>query len=77
MPEKKSKLAENKTKPTAISVEDFINNIKSEQMRKDSFVLLGMMKKTSGKEPLIWSNSMIGFGLKRYKVLKPGEKLIG
>jgi len=67
MPEKKSKLAEIKTKPTSISVEDFINTITNEQKRKDSFVLLEMMKKASGEEPKMWGSSIIGFGLKRYK----------
>ena len=43
MAEKKSKLVEIKTKPTAASVEDFINAIKDEQKREDSFVLLEMM----------------------------------
>ena len=47
MAEKKSKLADIKTKPTAASVEDFINKIEDEQKRKDSFVLLEMMKKAS------------------------------
>jgi len=67
MAEKKSKLAEIKTKPTSASVEDFINNVKDEQKRKDSFVLLEMMKKASGEEPVLWSSSIIGFGDKRYK----------
>ena len=38
MAEKKSKLVEIKTKHTAASVEEFINNVESEQKRKDSFV---------------------------------------
>ena len=41
----KSKLAETKTKENEASVEDFINGVKDEQKRKDSFVLLEMMKK--------------------------------
>ncbi|MFI5130184.1 MAG: DUF1801 domain-containing protein [Chitinophagales bacterium] len=67
MAEKKSKLVEIKTKPTSASVEDFINNVKDEQKRKDSFVLLEMMKKASGEDPILWSSSIIGFGNKRYK----------
>ncbi len=67
MAEKKSKLVEIKTKPTAANVEDFINNIQDEQKRKDSFVLLEMMKKATGEEPVLWSSSVIGFGNKRYK----------
>jgi hypothetical protein len=67
MTEKKSKLVEIKTKPTHLSVEEYINNIKDEQKHKDSYTLLEMMKKASGLEPVLWSNSIIGFGIKRYK----------
>ena len=67
MPEKKTKLAQIKTKPTSASVEDFINNVKDEQKRKDSFVILEMMKKATGEEPKIWGSSIIGFGNVRYK----------
>ena len=75
MAEKKSKLAEIKTKPTAASVEDFINNIDSEQKRKDSFVLLDLMKNATGEEPVLWSNSIIGFGNKRYKSEATGREV--
>lgn len=75
MAEKKSKLAVNKTKPTTASAEDFINNIESEQKRKDSFVLLELMKKASGEEPVLWSNSIIGFGIKRYKSPSTGREV--
>ncbi len=75
MAEKKSKLAEIKTKPTAASVEDFINSLENEQKRKDSLVLLEMMKKASGEEPVLWSNSIIGFGIKRYKSPATGREV--
>jgi hypothetical protein len=75
MAEKKSKLAEIKTKPTSANVEDFINNIKDEQKRKDSFVLLEMMKKATGEEPILWSSSIIGFGNKRYKSPTTGREV--
>ncbi|HKR06449.1 MAG TPA: DUF1801 domain-containing protein, partial [Bacteroidia bacterium] len=71
----KSKLAEIKTKPTTASIVDFINNVKDEQKRKDSFVLLEMMKKASGEEPVLWSNSLIGFGNKRYKSTATGREV--
>ena len=75
MPEKKSKLAEIKTKPTSVSVEDFINTITNEQKRKDSFVLLEIMKKASSEEPKMWGSSIIGFGLKRYKSPTSGREV--
>ena len=74
MAEKKTKMAENKTKPTADSAVDFINNITNEQKRKDSLVLLEMMKTASKEEPIMWSNSFIGFGIKRHKSPTSGRE---
>jgi hypothetical protein len=75
MAEKKSKVAVIKTKPTTVSVEDFINSIADEQKREDSFTLMEMMKKASGEEPVLWSNSLIGFGNKRYKSPTSGREV--
>jgi hypothetical protein len=67
MPEKKSKPTEIKTKQNSASVEEFLNSVADEQKRKDSFVILEMMKKASGEKPKMWGSSLIGFGIKRYK----------
>jgi hypothetical protein len=75
MAEKKSKLAQIKTKPTSDSVEDFINTVKDEQKRKDSFAILEMMKKATGEEPKMWGSSIIGFGNKRYKSPATGREV--
>lgn len=75
MAEKKSKLAVIKTKPTTVSAEDFINGIADEQKRNDSFTLLELIKKETGEEPVVWSNSIIGFGMKRYKSPSSGREV--
>ena len=75
MAEKKSKLAEIKTKETDASVEDFLNKISDEQKRKDSFAIMEMMKKASGEEPKMWGASIIGFGNKRYKSPATGREV--
>ena len=75
MPEKKSKPAEIKTKPTVASVEDFINTVEGEQKRKDSFALLDMMKAATGEEPILWGSAIIGFGHKRYKSERSGREV--
>lgn len=75
MAEKKSKLAEIKTKQNEASVEDFINSVPEEQKRKDSFVILEMMKKATGEEPKMWGASLIGFGNVRYKSPKTGREV--
>lgn len=68
-------MVEIKTKPTDGSVNDFINSIKDEQRRTDSFVLLEMMRKASGEEPKMWGNSLIGFGQVKIKSPKTGREV--
>jgi hypothetical protein len=68
-------MAEIKTKQTTASVEDFINNIKEEQKRKDSFVILEIMRKATKEEPKMWGSSIIGFGNKRYKSPTSGREV--
>ena len=75
MPEKKSKLAEIKTKPTTISAMDFILALPDVQKRKDSLALLEMMQQESGETPVLWSNSIVGFGLKRYESPASGRQV--
>lgn len=74
MTDKKSKLADNKIKPTKASVADFLNSITPEQKRKDCFVLLEMMNQASQEEPVLWSNSFVGFGIKRHKSTATGRE---
>jgi hypothetical protein len=68
-------MAEIKTKPTAASVEAFINAVKDEQKRKDSFVILEMMKKASGETPQMWGTSIIGFGNVRLRSPATGREV--
>ena len=75
MAEKKSKLAEIKTKQNSASVEDFINSVDGEQKRKDSFAILEMMKKATGERPKMWGSSIIGFGNKIYKSPNTGREV--
>ena len=61
------KLAKVKTTENSLSVKGFINGVKDEQKRKDSFHLLKLMKKISKHEPKMWGSSIIGFGKLIYK----------
>ena len=54
--------AELKTKKTESSVEGFLNSVKDEQQRKDSFTIMQMMQKATGDKPKMWGTSIIGFG---------------
>jgi hypothetical protein len=69
------KLAQIKTKQTSASVEDFINSVKDEVKRKDSFTVLKMMQKASKENPKMWGSSMIGFGNKIYKSPATGREV--
>ncbi len=75
MAEKKSKLALNKTQPTATNVEEYLNLIPEEQKRKDSFILLEMMRKATGYLPILWGASIIGFGNLRYESPNSGREV--
>ena len=68
-------MAEIKTKPTAASVEDFLNTVEDERKRKDAFVILEMMKKASGEEPQMWGSSLIGFGNVKVKSPATGREV--
>ena len=54
--------AELKTKKTEASVEDFLNSVRDEQQRKDSFVILAMMRKATEEKPKMWGPAIVGFG---------------
>jgi hypothetical protein len=69
------KLVEIKTKKTAESVEDFINNVNGEQKRKDSFAILELMKSVSKEQPKMWGSSIIGFGNVQYKSPSTGKEV--
>lgn len=74
MPTNNSNLANNKTKTTTTNVVDFLNTITPNQKRQDCFVLLQMMQEAIGEEPVLWSNSIVGFGTKRHKSPTTGRE---
>lgn len=60
-------MAEQKTKPTKVSVNDFLDTVASEQVRDDCREIIKMMKKVTGSPPKMWGPSIIGFGQYHYK----------
>jgi len=68
-------MAEIKTKPTSESVEDFISKVEDDEKRKDSFVILEIMKKATDEDPKMWGNSLIGFGNVRLKSPATGREV--
>lgn len=57
-----AKKPEPKTRPTDVRTEDFLNEIKDEQKRLDSFEVLAIMQAASKMEPVMWGSAIIGFG---------------
>lgn len=60
-------MAENKTKPTDVAVEDFLNAVENDRRRADAFELLALMRELTGEEAKMWGPSIIGFGSYHYK----------
>lgn len=59
-------MAEAKTKPTGASVADYIASRASESQRSDCKALMALMKRVTGKPPLMWGPSIVGYGSYRY-----------
>jgi hypothetical protein len=60
-------MRENKTKKTAASPLEFIDKVKSERKRKDSYELVALMRAVTGEPPAMWGPSIVGFGRYHYR----------
>ena len=59
-------MAELKTKLNDGDVIAFLNSVENEQRKKDSFIVLEMLKEITGKEPKMWGGTIIGFDSYHY-----------
>ena len=59
-------MAENKTKPTDASVEDYIASRANAQQRSDCRELMVLFKKVTRQSPRMWGPSIVGYGSYRY-----------
>ena len=60
-------MAENKTKPTTVSVAAFIDALTDPTRRADAKALVKLMQSATGEKPKMWGSSIIGFGSYHYK----------
>lgn len=60
-------MAENKTKATAKSVPEFLEQIEDPKKRSDCVTIAAMMERLSGSKPKMWGDSIVGFGDYHYK----------
>ena len=59
-------MADNKTKPTDASVEDYLASRANEQQRADCRDLMALFRKLTRQPPKMWGPSIVGFGRYRY-----------
>jgi Domain of unknown function (DU1801) len=59
-------MAENKTKPTNVSVAAFIDGLPDPAKRADAKAIVRLMQRATGEKPKLWGPSIIGFGSYHY-----------
>ncbi len=60
-------MAEAKTQPTRVSVEDYIAGVEPASKRADAPVLDALFRKVTGEAPRMWGPSIIGYGEYHYR----------
>ncbi|GHE61921.1 DUF1801 domain-containing protein [Roseivirga thermotolerans] len=58
---------ENKTTENNASVDAFLNSVKDEKKRADSFAIKNMMERITGKPAKMWGTAIVGFDVYHYK----------
>ena len=58
---------EAKTRPTEVSVADFIAAVENPKRRADAETLCALFEEISGEPPKMWGPSIIGFGRYHYR----------
>ena len=59
-------MADNKTRPTNVSVATFIDALTDENRRADAKLLVRLMESATGEKPRMWGPSIVGFGSYHY-----------
>ncbi|HWZ34166.1 MAG TPA: DUF1801 domain-containing protein [Bryobacteraceae bacterium] len=60
-------MADNKTKPTKVSVASFLDALTDQTRRADAKALIKLMQGATGEKPKMWGPSIIGFGSYHYR----------
>ena len=60
-------MSDAKTKKNDASVEEFLAGITHDKRREDCRVVVDLMKDVTGEEPVMWGDSIIGFGTYHYR----------
>ena len=59
--------AEQKTRPTAVSVADFIAAVEDPKHRADAEAACALLAEATGEPPVMWGPSIVGFGAYHYR----------
>lgn len=59
-------MTELKTKPNNKNVEEFLKQVENPIKRKDSFKILELMREVTNEQPVMWGESIVGFGQYHY-----------
>ena len=59
-------MAENKTRPTGASIEDYIASRAVGRQRADCDEMMALLAKVTGESPRMWGPSIVGYGMYRY-----------
>lgn len=59
-------MAENKTKPTEVSVDDFLAAVPDKQRREDARSMRTILERLTGEPAAMWGPSIVGFGRYHY-----------
>lgn len=60
-------MAENKAKPTKVSVPQFLKAVEPDACRADALVLDRLFREVTGFRPVMWGPSIIGYGRYHYR----------
>src|SRR3990167_585987 len=60
-------MAELKTKRNDRSVTAFLDRIADEGKRRDAYAVLALMRQVTKAKPMMWGDSIVGFGRYRYE----------
>ncbi len=60
-------MTELKTRPNDKNVKEFLNNVENKRRREDGFKILKLMQEVTQEPPIMWGDSIVGFGSYHYE----------
>ena len=67
-------MAKLKTLATTKDPRDFLKTIQPEDKKRDGFTLLELFQQVTGEKPVMWGESIVGFGQYHYKSQRSAQE---